>query len=29
MATAILDSHLHLITASMTQRKRERMPAYR
>jgi len=26
---AILDSHLHLITASMTFRIRERMPAYR
>src|SRR2546427_9943052 len=26
---AIVDSHLHLITASMLRRGRERMPAYR
>jgi predicted TIM-barrel fold metal-dependent hydrolase len=28
-AVAIFDSHLHLITASMLRRQRERMPAYR
>jgi len=25
----IIDSHLHLITASMLRRQRERMPVYR
>src|SRR2546430_14892081 len=28
-SVAIVDSHLHLITATMLRRSRERMPAYR